>query len=377
MMNACESCETDAQKAPPRLPWRGSASTRRSSKNASRHRLDVAREARERVPDDGARLVVGERAALVERRVLVGQVQLRHAQQLGLAAVPAVRDRVARLDRRHHRVDRRVLELVGEVALRHRRRRSCAAGRRPGGRRRASRSSARAPASAARARRTASPACACAAAGRSSTCSRAARRSCGRARRRRGRTTPSRSRRSARTGSATPSGRPASARPRRAPRPRTACAACTCGGCAGDGGRAPPRARDASASARSSSSAIHSSSKKRSVLRDLHVLLLDHGLEVARLVVVDVDGAPQADVRAGAGDGVVDLGDLGQRGGQAGGVELGDAAAVALGEGVAGGAGLVGQRAGGLGVGDDAGEVPAHALRARAGGCDCGHRPEA
>ena len=49
-------------------------------------------------------------------------------------------------------------------------------------------------------------------------------------------------------------------------------------------------------------------------VRDLHVLLLDHGLEVARLVVVDVDGAAQADVRAGARDGVVDLRDLGQGG---------------------------------------------------------------
>ena len=108
-------------------------------------------------------------------------------------------------------------------------------------------------------------------------------------------------------------------------------------------------------------------------VRDLHVLLLDHGFEIPRLVVVDVDGAAQADVGAGARDGVVDLRDLGQGGCEAGGVELGDPAAVALGEGVAGRAGVLREGAGSGGVDDDPGQVPAHALRARSGGGDGGH----
>jgi len=108
-------------------------------------------------------------------------------------------------------------------------------------------------------------------------------------------------------------------------------------------------------------------------VRDLHVLLLDHRLEVARLLIVDVDGAAQADVGAGARDGVVDVGDLGQRGGETGGVELADLPAVALGEGLAGLQGVGGERACVRGVRDDPAEIPAHALRARSGGGDGGH----
>ena len=113
------SCATGAQKAPPRLPARGSASTRRSSKNLPRDRRRPGREAAERVVDQLPGLRVVHRAELADRRVLVVQLEAVEAEDAGLDGEPAVGDPVVALDRVEHAVDDVSGQLVTQVGRLH------------------------------------------------------------------------------------------------------------------------------------------------------------------------------------------------------------------------------------------------------------------
>ena len=102
-MNGRASWATDAQNAPPRLPWRGSASSRRSAKRSCAMRSIARRELAERAEHGLDGLAVVDRATRAERRVLVGEHHPVDAEQPRLVRPPAVGQRVVALDRVEHR----------------------------------------------------------------------------------------------------------------------------------------------------------------------------------------------------------------------------------------------------------------------------------
>ena len=80
-----------------------------------RHAADLGREPTEGLVHHPARLLVRHGAAATQRRILVGQRQAIEPEQPGLVAEPLLGDAVAALDRRHHGLDRRGVEPVVQV----------------------------------------------------------------------------------------------------------------------------------------------------------------------------------------------------------------------------------------------------------------------